>query len=100
MSKLPMERHLTQMPCDFVDMLKAKGKKIFLVKYRTQTSSRRRTKQPLQPACNIVRLQSLLNDKEAQATLNFIDAVFLIKYVTTHHWIEVNKKTLILFQIQ
>ena len=32
----------------------------FLGKYRTQTS----TKQPLQPACNIVRLQSVHNDPD------------------------------------
>ena len=37
MSKLSMERHRTQMPCDFVDKLKTKGRKLFLVKYRTQT---------------------------------------------------------------
>ena len=69
MSKLSMERHLTQMPCDFVDKLKAKGRKLFLVKYRTQTS----TKQPLQPTYNIVRLQSLHNDTEptTPVTKNF-----------------------------
>ena len=60
MSKLSMERHRTQMPCDFVDKLNAKGRNIFLGKYRTQTS----TKQPLQPTCNIVRLQSLHNDPD------------------------------------
>ena len=60
MSKLSKERHRTQMPCDFVDKLNAKGTKLFLVKYRTQTS----TKQPLQPTCNISRLQSLHNDPD------------------------------------
>ena len=60
MSKLSMERHCTQMPCDFVDNLNAKGRKLFLGKYRTQTL----TKQPLQPTCNIVRLQSLHNDPD------------------------------------
>ena len=59
MSKLSMERYDTQMPCDFVDKLNAKGRKLFLVKYITQTS----TKQPLQ-TCNIVRLQSLHNDPD------------------------------------
>ena len=106
MSKLSMERHLTQMSCDFVDKLKAKGRKLFLVRYRTQTS----TTHPLQPTCNTVRVQSLHNDTEpttpvtkklqAQATLNFIDAAFFVKNVTVHHWIQVNKKTLILFQIK
>ena len=37
MSKLSMERYRTQMPCEFVDKLKTKGRKLFLVKYRTQT---------------------------------------------------------------
>ena len=60
MSKLSMERHGTQTPCDFVDKLNVKGRKLFLVKYRTQTS----TKQPLQPTCNIVRLHSLYNDPD------------------------------------
>ena len=69
MSKLSMERHCTQMPCDFVDNLNAKGRKLFLGKYRTQTS----TKQPLQPTCNIVRLQSLHNDPDptTPVTKNF-----------------------------
>ena len=55
-----MKHHPTQMPCDFVNKLNAKGRKLFLGKYRTQTS----TKQPLQPTCNIVRLQSLHNDPD------------------------------------
>ena len=69
MSKLSMERHRTQMPCDFVDKLNAKGRKLFLVKYRTQTS----TKQRLQLTCNIVRLQSLHNDPDptTPVTKNF-----------------------------
>ena len=82
MSKLSMERHGTQTPCDFVDKLNVKGRKLFLVKYRTQTS----TKQPLQPTCNIVRLQSLHNDPDSshqklqtQATLNFIYVAYLVK---------------------
>ena len=36
----------------------------------------------------------------AQATLNFICAAYLVKNVTAHHWIEVNKKPLLLFQIK
>ena len=32
MSKLSMVRHLTQMPCDFVDKLKAKGRKLLFGK--------------------------------------------------------------------
>ena len=70
MSKLSMERHRrTQMPCDFVDKLNAKGRKLFFGKYRTQTS----TKQLLQPTCNIVRLQSLKNDPDptTPVTKNF-----------------------------
>ena len=60
MSKLSMERHRTQMSCDFVDNLNVKGRQLFLGKYGSQTS----TKQPLQPTCNIVRLQSLHNDPD------------------------------------
>ena len=64
MSKLSMERYDTQMPCDFVDKLNAKGRKLFLVKYITQTS----TKQPLQ-TCNIVmiRIQQLRSPNASSA---------------------------------
>ena len=50
----------------------------------------------------MTRNQQLRSQKnlQAQATLNFIDAAFFVKNVTAHHWIEVNKKTLILFQIK
>ena len=69
MSKLSMERHRTQIPCNFDDKLNAKGRNLFLEKYRTQIS----TKQPLQPTFNIVRLQSLHNDSDptTPVTKNF-----------------------------
>ena len=49
----------------------------------------------------MIRIQQLRSPKlQAQATLNFIYAAYLVKNVTAHHWIEVNKKPLLLFQIK
>ena len=69
MSKLSMERHLTQMQCDFATSWRPREENYFLVKYSTKTS----TKQPLQPTCNIVRLQSLHSDTDptTPVTKNF-----------------------------